>query len=113
MSIAERGTSRAPDHDPSGRGGAFRSPAGDGGALRDVEPLIFERSQPGRRAVRFPAASDAARAAAAGQPAIPEHARRAALPRLPEVSELDLLRHYNRLAHLNFAIDLNFYPLGS
>ena len=38
---------------------------------------------------------------------------RTAAPRLPEVSELELLRHFNRLAHLNQAIDLNFYPLGS
>jgi glycine dehydrogenase subunit 2 len=38
---------------------------------------------------------------------------RAASPRLPEVSELDLLRHFNRLSHLNHAIDLGFYPLGS
>ena len=34
-------------------------------------------------------------------------------PRLPEVSELELLRHFNRLSHLNHAIDLGFYPLGS
>ena len=113
MSIAERDASRAPDRDPSGRGGAFRSPTGETSELRVVEPLIFDRAQPGRRGVRFPAASDAARSAAAGQPAIPEGARRATQPRLPEVSELDLLRHYNRLAHLNFAIDLQFYPLGS
>jgi glycine dehydrogenase subunit 2 len=34
-------------------------------------------------------------------------------PRLPEVSELDLVRHYTQLAHRQFSIDGNFYPLGS
>ncbi|HTE64643.1 MAG TPA: aminomethyl-transferring glycine dehydrogenase subunit GcvPB, partial [Candidatus Binatia bacterium] len=73
----------------------------------------FEASVPGRRAVRFPPASEAARAAAAGQPSLPAAVVRAQAPRLPEVSELDLLRHFNRLSHLNHAIDLGFYPLGS
>jgi glycine dehydrogenase subunit 2 len=107
MSVAE-----PPRADASGRGAAFSGAEG-GEDLAIVEPLIFEASRPGRRAVRFPGASEAARAAAAGQPALPEPVRRRAAPRLPEVSELDLLRHFNRLAHLNHAIDLGFYPLGS
>ncbi|HEX6129376.1 MAG TPA: aminomethyl-transferring glycine dehydrogenase subunit GcvPB [Candidatus Limnocylindria bacterium] len=78
-----------------------------------VEPLVFEASAPGRRAVRFPAAGEAAVQAAATQPELPAEALRSAAPRLPEVSELDLLRHFNRLSHLNHAIDLGFYPLGS
>jgi len=98
--------------DPSGRGAAFHSPEVVG-ELTVVEPLIFEASHPGRRAVRFPAASDAATSAAAGQPSIPAEQQRHSAPRLPEVSELDLLRHFNRLSHLNHAIDLGFYPLGS
>ena len=68
---------------------------------------------PERRAVRFPSASERARERGAGQPELPASVLRAAAPRLPEVSELDLLRHFNRLAHLNHAIDLGFYPLGS
>ncbi|HEY4767454.1 MAG TPA: aminomethyl-transferring glycine dehydrogenase subunit GcvPB, partial [Candidatus Limnocylindria bacterium] len=98
--------------DASGRGAAFTSPDG-GEVLTVVEPLIFASSRAGRRAVRFPAPSARAKAAAASQPAIPADACRAAQPRLPEVSELDMLRHFNRLSHLNFAIDLGFYPLGS
>jgi glycine dehydrogenase subunit 2 len=98
--------------DPSGRGAAFASPEA-GEQLTVVEPLIFEASRPGRRAVRFPVASDAAREAAAAQPPLPAASLRGARPRLPEVSELDLLRHFNRLSHLNHAIDLGFYPLGS
>jgi glycine dehydrogenase subunit 2 len=98
--------------DPSGRGAAFSGAEG-GDELTIVEPLIFDRSRTGRRAVRFPPVSDAAAAAAASQPALPASVKRAAAPRLPEVSELELLRHFNRLAHLNHAIDLGFYPLGS
>jgi glycine dehydrogenase subunit 2 len=98
--------------DASGRGAAFSGAEG-GGELTVVEPLIFERSRPERRAVRFPSASERAREVGSRQPQLPASVLRAAPPRLPEVSELDLLRHFNRLAHLNQAIDLNFYPLGS
>jgi glycine cleavage system P protein (glycine dehydrogenase) subunit 2 len=101
-----------PATDTSGRGSAFQSPAG-GERLRVVEPTVFERSKAGRRAVRFPAPSEAAQTAAATQPSVPEAARRAQPPRLPEVSELDLVRHFNRLSRLNHAIDIDFYPLGS
>jgi len=107
MSVAE-----APPSDTSGRGSAFSgATAGDEATV--VEPLIFERSRAERRAVRFPAPSDGARERAGGQPELPASVLRARPPRLPEVSELELLRHFNRLAHLNQAIDLNFYPLGS
>jgi glycine dehydrogenase subunit 2 len=98
--------------DPSGRGAAFHSPEG-GERLTVIEPLIFESSRPGRRGVRFPSPSPEALAAAAGQPPLPAVAARAASARLPEVAELDLLRHFNRLSHLNHAIELGFYPLGS
>ncbi len=108
MSVAE--APGAPD--TSGRGAAFSGAAG-GDQPSVVEPLIFERSRAERRAVRFPHASEAARRAGAGQPELPASVLRAQAPRLPEVSELDMLRHFNRLAHLNQAIDLNFYPLGS
>jgi len=102
----------APPADASGRGAAFTGPAG-GEALTVVEPLIFERSRAERRGVRFPRASEAANEAGSAQPELPASVLRSEAPRLPEVSELELLRHYNRLAHLNQAIDLNFYPLGS
>jgi glycine dehydrogenase subunit 2 len=107
VSVAE------PPVDASGRGSAFAGATGEGQPLTVVEPLIFEASTPGRRAVRFPSASERARELAAGQPELPASVRRAEAPRLPEVSELDLLRHFNRLSHLNHAIDLGFYPLGS
>jgi glycine dehydrogenase subunit 2 len=98
--------------DASGRGAAFHSPSG-GDEIRVVEPTLFERSRPGRRAVRFPSPSVEATASAADQPPIPDAARRTSPPRLPEVSELELVRHFNRLSRLNHAIDIDFYPLGS
>ncbi|HEX2142269.1 MAG TPA: aminomethyl-transferring glycine dehydrogenase subunit GcvPB, partial [Candidatus Limnocylindria bacterium] len=107
MSVAERTPA-----DASGRGAAFSSPASSGPPTV-VEPLIFSASVPGRRAVRFPRPSPEAAAAAESQPQVPDAALRADAPRLPEVSELDMLRHFNRLSHLNHAIDLGFYPLGS
>ncbi|HSF21953.1 MAG TPA: aminomethyl-transferring glycine dehydrogenase subunit GcvPB, partial [Burkholderiales bacterium] len=69
--------------------------------------LIFERSRPGRRgAVRAPARlADVAE--------IPRSQLRARPPRLPEVSELDAVRHYTGLSQRNFSIDTHFYPLGS
>lgn len=44
---------------------------------------------------------------------IPEHLRRTSAPALPEVSELDLVRHYTNLSRKNWAIDVGPYPLGS
>ncbi|MDQ3879760.1 MAG: hypothetical protein M3295_01555, partial [Chloroflexota bacterium] len=77
----DAGTQRT---DASGRGSAFRSPEPDA-AASVVQPLIFEASRPGRRAVRFPSASDAAASAAARQPDIPAAARRSVEARLPQV----------------------------
>ena len=71
------------------------------------EPLIFELSKPGRAAVtQFPPA-------APGSASIPAHLRRAAPPALPQVSELQAVRHFTRLSQMNFSIDTHFYPLGS
>ena len=71
-------------------------------------PLIFERSQPGRRAAHPPQPAGESLETLLGA----EHLR-VAPPKLPEVSELDLVRHYTGLAHRQFSIDGNFYPLGS
>jgi glycine dehydrogenase subunit 2 len=69
--------------------------------------LIYERSQRGRRAGSLPRHE--------GLPAaeIPEGLRRERPPRLPEVSEPELVRHFTALADRNFGIDTGFYPLGS
>src|SRR5204863_4011036 len=44
---------------------------------------------------------------------VPEHLRRAAPPRLPELSEPEVLRHFTELSTRTFGIDTGFYPLGS
>ena len=44
---------------------------------------------------------------------LPAKLRRTARPLLPEVSELETVRHFTRLSQLNFSIDTHFYPLGS
>jgi glycine dehydrogenase subunit 2 len=95
-----------------GRRGAFEAvPWAAGGLEGEAERLIFERSSPGRRASSFP--DGAGLPEVDPEQALPAGVRRAAPVRLPEVSERDLVRHYTRLAHRNYAVDLGFYPLGS
>ena len=72
-------------------------------------PLIFDQSQPGRRA--YAQAPSMAEIAPCDD--IPLHMQRKVKPALPEVSELQALRHYTRLSQKNFSIDTHFYPLGS
>ena len=72
-------------------------------------PLIFERSVPGRRGVRPPVCDVPTQPL---EELLGEHLRPEP-PALPEVSELDALRHYTRLSQRNYGIDVGFYPLGS
>jgi glycine dehydrogenase subunit 2 len=76
-----------------------------------LEKSIFEYSRPGRVAEAQHPPHNAA--AAAAVETIPAALRRRGKPLLPEVSELDVVRHFTRLSQLNFSIDTNFYPLGS
>src|SRR6056300_1634489 len=69
--------------------------------------LIFEQSKAGRRAF---AQSPATRVELSG---IPADQQRKDKPALPEVSEMQAVRHFTRLSQQNFSIDTNFYPLGS
>jgi glycine dehydrogenase subunit 2 len=74
-----------------------------------AEKVIFEYSHAGRGASdQWP--QDPGPAALADLPA---NLRRAAPPSLPEVGELEAVRHFTRLSQLNFSIDTHFYPLGS
>ena len=71
-----------------------------------MSALIFELSRAGRgSAHQAPAAQPA--------PDLPAALLRRDPPLLPEVSELDAVRHYTRLSQRNFSIDTQFYPLGS
>ncbi len=70
-----------------------------------TEPLLCELSVPGRRGVRFP------------QPDVPlaelpKELARQHFP-MPELSEVDVVRHFTRLSKLNYCIDEGMYPLGS
>jgi glycine dehydrogenase subunit 2 len=77
--------------------------------MRTHEKVIFEQSHPGRGATdQWP--EDPGAAALAD---IPQKLRRTTKPLLPEVGELETVRHFTRLSQLNFSIDTHFYPLGS
>ena len=70
--------------------------------------LIFEKSRTGRSAsAQAPITHDD------NSGNIPEHLRRDSELGLPDVSELDAVRHYTQLSQKNFSIETNFYPLGS
>lgn len=72
-----------------------------------TQPLIFEQSRKGRRATaQVPRAMNK-------KLDIPANLLRQDEPLLPEVSELQVVRHYTRLSRRNFSIDTQFYPLGS
>jgi glycine dehydrogenase subunit 2 len=68
--------------------------------------LIFEKSQAGRRAGTIPRYE-------LPVPEVPEDLRRRTPPRLPELAEPDIVRHFSELATRTFGIDTGFYPLGS
>lgn len=74
------------------------------------EPLIFERSSPGKRGYQLPEldvpAMDPAEALGAANV-------RREVEDFPEVSEVETIRHFTRLSTQNYAIDLGLYPLGS
>ncbi len=77
---------------------------------RLLEPLLCDLSRPGRRGFHLPKLDVPARKPEDLIPA--DLIRREPAP-LPELSERDLVKHFMRLAHLNFSAETNFYPLGS
>jgi len=77
---------------------------------RDRAVTIFEKSKPGRRAFVGPELDVPARPL---DELLPPRLRRAEPPRLPEIAEPEIVRHYNRLSKRNFDLDTGFYPLGS
>jgi glycine dehydrogenase subunit 2 len=75
---------------------------------RSREPLIFERSVPGKTGMDLsvldvPPAQDTR----------PAHLKRTGFDALPEVTEVDVIRHFTRLSHWNYGVDDGLYPLGS
>ncbi len=69
--------------------------------------LIYEKSAPGRRATQL------AGSAVPAQARIHKKFRRARPAELPELPEIEVVRHFTKLAQLNFSVDTHFYPLGS
>ena len=70
--------------------------------------LIYEKSQAGRRASALPRYENLP-----APPELPQDLRRGLPPRLPEVAEFELVRHFTELSTRNFGVDTGFYPLGS
>ncbi|MDU4450417.1 MAG: aminomethyl-transferring glycine dehydrogenase subunit GcvPB, partial [Staphylococcus lugdunensis] len=73
-------------------------------------PLIFERSKEGRYAYSLPQSDIKTDAVSS---ILDEKFIRKEKAELPEVAELDLVRHYTELSNKNFGVDSGFYPLGS
>ncbi len=70
-----------------------------------TEPLVYEISVPGREGAALPTTD-------VPESKLPSHLLRADLP-LPELSEVDVVRHFLGLSQMNYAVDKGFYPLGS
>lgn len=76
--------------------------------MKYYDKLIFELSKPSRCGYSLPA-----NPWEKGTEEIPAALRRSEEANLPEVSELDVVRHYTNLSNMNFGVDTGFYPLGS
>lgn len=70
------------------------------------EPTIFDYSKKDRQAYTLPTFTDI-------EVSLPETLKRSSELKLPEVAEIDIVRHYVKLSQQNFAVDTGFYPLGS
>ena len=97
--------------DPSTIGQSPQKPAGQANTVtaaspKIVEPTIFDLSSPGRPGVTMPA-SDVPETELP-----PQHLLRSDLP-LPELAEVDVVRHYMHLSKFNYSVDSGYYPLGS
>ncbi len=78
--------------------------------MKQLEPLIFELSASGRRAYSLPEVDVPTKPL---DQLVPAGELRSTPAELPEVSEIDLVRHFTRLSQLNHGVDIGFYPLGS
>ena len=72
------------------------------------QPLLFELGKPGRKAIDLPACD-----VPLAESLMPAKYLLTAKAALPEVSQLELMRHYTQLSNRNFGVDTGFYPLGS
>jgi glycine dehydrogenase subunit 2 len=110
MSMDKPDSERRP-MDVAGEHSSADAPALPRGSVPEEPVLtVFERGAPGRRAFHCPELD-----VPAVDPLelLPAHLRRSEPPRLPELSEPEIVRHYVRLSKRNFDLDSGFYPLGS
>ena len=78
------------------------------------EPIIFNLGRSGRKGHLLPKAEEEIRRVVGELDAlIPKHMRREHKPSLPELSEVEVYRHFLRLSEMNYGVDSGFYPLGS
>jgi glycine dehydrogenase subunit 2 len=70
------------------------------------EKLLFEHSEPGRKGYSLPALD-------VPEAGLPDELCREQIPGFPELSEVDVVRHFTRLSTWNYGVDSGFYPLGS
>jgi glycine dehydrogenase subunit 2 len=78
------------------------------------EKTIFELGLAGQRGFAIPKVETEIKNAVGNVEAlIPQKMKRKTLPKLPELSEVETVRHYTRLSQMNYSVDLGFYPLGS
>ncbi len=78
------------------------------------EPVVFELGHSGRRGYVVPKVDDSVKQKVGEvQALLPEKVRRKLLPKLPELSEVEVVRHFTRLSQMNYGVDLGLYPLGS
>src|SRR5215208_3054487 len=74
-----------------------------------MEPIIYDLGRPGRRGPTLPPLDVPASPAGELLPGV----TLGAAPDLPEVNELEVVRHFVRMSQRNYGIDVGFYPLGS
>ena len=78
------------------------------------EPAIFEMGCPGSRGYTLPKLEkEIVEAVKSPEEIIPEKMRRKNAPKLPELSEVEVVRHFTRLSQMNYGVDSGLYPLGS
>ncbi len=78
------------------------------------EPVIFQLGRKGRKGHIVPKVEEEIRQTIGNALAdMPKEMLRQTLPELPELSEVEVVRHYMRLSQMNYGVDLGFYPLGS
>ncbi len=78
------------------------------------EPVIFQLGRKGRKGHIVPKVEEEIRQTIRNALAdMPKEMSRQTLPELPELSEVEVVRHYMRLSQMNYGVDLGFYPLGS